>query len=126
MVSMSVVADGAERVIDDPTPEAVTDAVQALDGAMTTEVYLHASTGRWMGLAAGPERVFVGFSESAEGPLRQAVVADASGGIATVVIGGQRTSIEAKYLLPAPVAAALAAEFARTGTRPLTVEWETR
>jgi hypothetical protein len=126
MVSMSVVADGAERVIDDPTPEAVTDTVQALDGAMTTEVYLRASTGRWMGLAAGPERVFVGFSESAEGPHLQAVVADASGGIATVVIGGQRTSIEAKYLLPAPVAAALAVEFARTGTRPLTVEWETR
>jgi hypothetical protein len=48
MVRMSVVADGAERVIDDPTPEAVTDAVQALDGAMTTEVYLRAPTDRWI------------------------------------------------------------------------------
>ena len=123
---MSVVADGAETVIDDPTPEAVTDAVQALDGAVTTEVYLRASTGRWMGLAAGPERVFVGFSESAEGPHLQAVVANTSVGTATVVVGGQRTSIEVKYLLPAPVAAALAAEFARTGTRPPTVVWETR
>jgi hypothetical protein len=40
MVTMSVVACGAETVIDDPTPEAVTDAVQALDGAVTNEVYL--------------------------------------------------------------------------------------
>src|ERR671910_3289449 len=122
MVTMSVIADGTERVIDDPTPEAVTDAVQSLDGAVTTEVYLRAPTGRWMGLAAGPERVFVGFSESAEGPHLQAVRADGWGGTATVVIGGQRTSIEAKYLLPAPVAAAVAAEFACTGTRPPTVE----
>jgi hypothetical protein len=126
MVTMSVIADGAETVIDDPTPEAVTDAVQALDGAVRTEVYVRASAGRWMGLAAGPEHVFVGFSESAEGPHLQAVVANTPGSTATVVIGGQRTSIEAKYLLPAPVAAALAAEFARTGTRPLTVDWETR
>src|SRR5918994_5554084 len=115
---MSVIADGAEAVIDDPTPEAVTDAVQTLDEAVTTEVYLRASTGRWMGLAAGPERVFVGFAESAEGPFLQAVVADMSGGTASVVIGGQPTSIEAKYLLPMPVAAARAAGVAHRDAAP--------
>src|SRR5437762_2845589 len=74
-ISMSVISDDGEAVVNEATTEVVADAVRALDGARTTEVYLRAAAGQWMGLSAGPERIVVGFSESADGPMFQAIVA---------------------------------------------------
>jgi hypothetical protein len=113
-----------EQDVDDPIDEVVTEAVQSLNGDDRNDLYLRHASGSWMGLGAGPGRVFVGFSESEDGPRYQAVDQGAPAETVSVNIGGQPTELERKYLVSTSTAVRAALEFAHTGHRPTTVDWQ--
>jgi hypothetical protein len=109
---------------EDPQPEDVMDAVRSFDGSDRNDAYLRHHSGRWMGFGAGPDRVFVSFSDSEEGPRYQAVASDTSDGTVNVRIGGQAVELPDKYLLPLALAVEAAVEFLATGAQPGKVMWE--
>lgn len=109
---------------DDATPEAVTAAVAAMNGRDLSEVYLHDPSGAWIGLLGGPDRYFVGFLETEEGPPYQALAGTTAAEAMTVIVGGQPTTLESKYLIPRKDAVAAALSFLGTGQQPQSLMWE--
>ena len=57
----------------DPSPADIATAIGQLDGGERNDLYLRADSGRWMGVAGGPDLLLVSYSESEEGPHWQAV-----------------------------------------------------
>ena len=109
--------------VEAPDEDQVRAAISELDGSEHNDLYLHADDGAWMGIAGGPDQIFLSFSESEDGPHFQGFNSAEAPRSVELVIGGQRALLDAQDLWPPAVAQAAAAEFLLMGSKPTCVEW---
>src|SRR4051794_25349078 len=122
MPRMTVSTPAGDREVDQPEVEQVVAAIRSLDG--NGEVGLGDPPGVWLGIAGGPHRYFVGYTNPDAGLTLQARATEPSGNDIEAVIGGQPTTLSAAYLVPVELATAVALHFLETGEASPSVLWD--
>lgn len=122
MPHLTVATSTVVREVEEPTAEDVLAAIGLLHG--DGEVELGEPTGVWLGVAGGPERYFVGFTNAGAGLTLQARAAEPPGEPAQAVIGGQPTTLSPSYLVPIDVARSAALHFLTAQEPAPSVAWE--
>jgi hypothetical protein len=103
------------------TPSDVSDALESLDG--TRDLYLSVAEPVWLGIAAGPDRFFLAWTDDGESCIYQAVASEPGPEHGEFIVGGQKTSLAPEYLVAKADALQAALHFLATGDRSPVVEW---
>ena len=115
--------------IIEPMEAEVIDAVRALDGETTTEIFLHPDeneTSTYLAIAGGVDDQYLVFICHNNERFTEATTPDATGADFEMVIGGQPGHYHPSQLVDLDQAIAAAREYHRSSSPAPTVNWETR
>jgi Immunity protein Imm1 len=107
--------------IDDVGHDAVISAIRTLDGHREVELF---GRGAWLGIAGGPDQLFIGYSTDVDGQILQALADHPSAEPVQVMVGGQPTTLAPEFLVPPEVAQKAALHFLATRRPSPEVAWE--
>jgi hypothetical protein len=109
------------RIAEADTRE-IASAIDSLDGHR--ELYLTAAEAIWMGIAGGPERFFVAWTDDGVSAIFQARHTAPSGPDGEFIIGGVPTTLAAEYLVSKEAARSAADCFLTSSGRAANLQWE--
>jgi hypothetical protein len=122
MPRLTVATSASDREVDAPTAEDVVAAIEELHG--DGEVGLGDPTGVWLGVAGGPDRYFVGYTDAQAGLTLQARAEEADCQPAETLVGDQPTTLPPAYLVPIDVATAAVLHFLEAEEPAPAVNWD--